>query len=108
MFQLQLLLFSGLAFFLMLGWLKRTLTITLDVDWLYRRLGDRLGREFDRVTGNTWQWLVASVGLGAKRLNDRLQQHHGPEGIFGRTWPTGTMAFWTTVMLALYLILSNL
>ena len=38
-FYLQLLLFSGLAFFLILGWLKRTLTITLDVDWLYRRLG---------------------------------------------------------------------
>ncbi len=38
-FYLQLLLFSGLAFFLMLGWLKRTLTITLDVDWFYRRLG---------------------------------------------------------------------
>ena len=42
-FYLQLLLFSGLAFFLMLGWLKRTLTITLDVDWLYRRLGPRAG-----------------------------------------------------------------
>ena len=41
--QLQLLLFSGLAFFLMLGWLKRTLTITLDVDWFYRRLGRKLG-----------------------------------------------------------------
>src|SRR5688572_18787637 len=34
--QLQLLLFSGLAFFVMLGWLRRTLTITLDLDWLYR------------------------------------------------------------------------
>ena len=43
-FQLQLLLFSGLAFFLMLGWLQRTLTITLDVDWLYRRLGHCWGR----------------------------------------------------------------
>ena len=41
--QLQLLLFSGLAFFLMLGWLKRTLTITLDVDWFYRRLGPQPG-----------------------------------------------------------------
>lgn len=108
LFQLQLLLFSGLAFFLMLGWLKRTLTITLDVDWLYRRLGGTLGRGVDRLGDNAWQWLADSVGLGAKRLNDRLQQHHGPQGIFGRTWPTGTMAFWTTVMLALYLILSNL
>ena len=38
-FYLQLLLFSGLSLFLMLGWLKRTLTITLDVDWLYRKPG---------------------------------------------------------------------
>ena len=35
-FQLQLLLFAGLAFFVMLPWLKRTLTITLDFDWFYR------------------------------------------------------------------------
>jgi multicomponent Na+:H+ antiporter subunit D len=106
--QLQLLLFSGLAFFLMLGWLKRTLTITLDVDWFYRGLGRNLGRGIDDVTDGVWQWLVGAVSEGARRLNDRLQRHHGPEGVLGRTWPTGTMAFWTTVMLAAYLILSNL
>ena len=106
--QLQLLLFSGLAFFLMLGWLKRTLTITLDVDWFYRRLGRTLGNGFDVVTGRLWQCLVSAFGSGAKRVNDRLHRHHGPEGALGRTWPTGTMAFWTTVMLAAYLILANL
>ena len=36
--QLQLLLFSGLAFFVMLGFLKRTPTITLDFDWFWRVL----------------------------------------------------------------------
>ena len=36
--QLELLLLSALAFFLMLPLLKRTLTISLDVDWFYRRL----------------------------------------------------------------------
>ena len=36
--QLQLLLFSGLAFFVMLKWFRRTLTITLDFDWFYRVL----------------------------------------------------------------------
>ena len=39
--MLQLLLFSGLAFFLMLPLMRRTLTITIDVDWFYRRLGPR-------------------------------------------------------------------
>ena len=92
--QLQLLLFSGLAFFLMLDWLKRTLTITLDVDWFYRRLGRNLGNGLDDLTGRGWQWLVGAIGSGARRINDRLQQHHGPEGLLGRTWPTGTMAFW--------------
>ena len=37
--MLQLLMFSGLAFFLMLPLMRRTLTISLDVDWFYRRLG---------------------------------------------------------------------
>ncbi len=36
--QLQLLLFSGLAFFALLPLMKRTLTISLDFDWVYRRL----------------------------------------------------------------------
>ena len=80
----------------------------LDFDWFYRRLGRNLGRGLDDVTSRAWQWLVGSVGSSARRVNDRLRRHHGPEGVLGRTWPTGTMAFWTTVMLAAYLILSNL
>jgi multicomponent Na+:H+ antiporter subunit D len=36
--QLQLLMFSGLAFFLLLPMMKRTLTISLDLDWFYRKL----------------------------------------------------------------------
>ena len=40
--QLQLLLFSGLAFFVMLPLMKRTLTISLDIDWFYRCLIPKL------------------------------------------------------------------
>lgn len=35
-FYLQLLLFSGLAFFLLLPLMRRTPTISLDIDWLWR------------------------------------------------------------------------
>jgi multicomponent Na+:H+ antiporter subunit D len=35
--QLQLLLFAGLAFFALLPMMRRTLTISLDFDWFYRR-----------------------------------------------------------------------
>jgi multicomponent Na+:H+ antiporter subunit D len=104
--MLQLLLFSGLAFFLMLGLLKRTLTITLDVDWFWRRLGPTLLRGLDDFSEKAWAGLAFCVGFAAEILRGSLYNHHGPNGIFGRWWPTGTMAFWTTVMLGAYLVLS--
>jgi multicomponent Na+:H+ antiporter subunit D len=104
--QLQLLLFSGLAFFIMLGWLKRTLTITLDTDWLWRRLGSAALAHMDRSADTTWRWLTAGTLSTARLLSAGLHRHHGPDGILGRTWPTGTMALWATLMLGAYLVLS--
>jgi multicomponent Na+:H+ antiporter subunit D len=107
-FYLQLLLFSGLAFFLMLGWLKRTLTITLDVDWFYRRLGPVAARRLDHFADAAWDSVVNTLDRGVRAIAMGVHHLHGPEGILARTWPTGSMAFWTTIMLALYLILSYL
>lgn len=105
-YQLQLLGFSGLVFFMALKWLQPRDTITLDVDWLWRRPGPALARFLDRFSGYTWQWFADLVAAGATRLYRLMLSHHGPEGIFGRTWPTGLMAFWTTVMLGAVVILS--
>jgi len=105
-FQLQLLLFSGLAFFLMLGWLKRTPTITLDTDWFYRRLGVTLARRLDQWTESGWNWAAHVTARAARAAVRQVERYHGPEGVLARTWPTGSMAFWATVMLAAYLILS--
>jgi multicomponent Na+:H+ antiporter subunit D len=107
-FYLQLLLFSGLAFFLMLGWLKRTLTITLDVDWLYRCLGVMLARRLAQWLDAAWSATAAAATRGASGIAGMVQHYHGPDGVMARTWPTGIMAFWTTVMLTAYLILSYL
>lgn len=104
--QLQLLLFSGLAFFLMLGLLKRTMTITLDADWLWRRLGRDLARGLGDFSERAWSDFVSALTSAGKAISGSLYRHHGPDGIFGRTWPTGTMAFWTTVMLGAYLVLA--
>jgi multicomponent Na+:H+ antiporter subunit D len=109
--QLQLLFLSALAFTLLMrtGIYPPELRSTnLDSDWFYRRLGRGLVRTFYSLGDKAWAGLVSSAASGARHLNKRLHQHHGPEGIFGRTWPTGTMAFWTAVMLAVYLILANL
>lgn len=103
-FQLQLLLFSGLAFFLLLGQLKRTLTITLDFDWFYRRLGRVLTAEFDSKAERTAEKLADRMYRAVRRFLAEVYKHHGPQGILARTWPTGSMAFWTTLLLAAYLI----
>jgi multicomponent Na+:H+ antiporter subunit D len=104
-FQLQLLLFSGLAFFLMLGWLKRTLTITLDFDWFYRNLGRALERGFHYRTGKAWTATAERSYRGIVRFIETLYRHHGPRGVLARTWPTGSMAFWTTLLLGAYLVI---
>jgi len=102
--MLQLLLFSGLAFFIMLPYMKRTLTITLDWDWLYRWLGPRAA---SRVTQVFSRW-------HAHRRIDFLRQlgnlfgtlflYHGPQGILARTWATGSMVLWVVILLGIYLI----
>ncbi|MGH1349674.1 MAG: Na(+)/H(+) antiporter subunit D [Methyloligellaceae bacterium] len=104
-FQLQLLLFSGLAFFLMLGLLKRTLTITLDFDWFYRKFGLLLAREFHILSGQAWRGFVDRTLKIVSRGIARLYDIHGPSGVFAKSWPTGSMAFWTTLMLGAYLLL---
>ena len=107
-FQLQLLLFSGLAFFLLLDLLKRTLTITLDTDWLWRRPGKALMRGLDDASGRSWESCVAGTHAVARLATQALQSTHGPDGILGRPWPTGAMALWTTLLLGAYLVLSYL
>ncbi len=105
LFYLQLLLFSGLAFFVMLPWLKRTPTISLDTDWLYRvvlkkaatGIADLLGVVQERVQQSVMKLLETALA--------RIQRHHGPEGVLARTWPTGSMVLWVAIMLASYLIL---
>jgi multicomponent Na+:H+ antiporter subunit D len=107
-FYLQLLLFSGLAFFLMLGWLKRTLTITLDVDWLYRGIGVVVIRTLDRTAEAAWHAIASAATRSARTIAGTVRQVHGPDGVLARTSPTGSMAFWTAVVLLAYLVLSYL
>jgi multicomponent Na+:H+ antiporter subunit D len=103
--QLQLLLFSGLAFFMLLDWLKRTDTITLDVDWLWRRPAKTLLRNLTARWVRVWAGLVAGTHRVAGRTIRVLYRHHGPTGLLARSWPTGSMAFWATLLLAGWLIL---
>lgn len=56
--QLQLLLFSALAFFMMLKYLQRTPTISLDTDWFYRKGA----RAFLKIARNPIELIDAHFG----------------------------------------------
>lgn len=102
--QLQLLLFAGLAFFVTLPLMKRTLTISLDTDFFYRRVGPMIWRSFVHVLvvlNGLFQSLVVEQG---KRLPQLWIRYHGPDGPLARTWPTGSMLLWVAVMLVVILI----
>ncbi|MDH7943206.1 Na(+)/H(+) antiporter subunit D [Pseudohongiella sp. SYSU M77423] len=102
--QLQLLLFAGLAFFVTLPLMKRTLTISLDVDFFYRRLGPILWRAFERLVKGLGDLLQSLVVKPSKSIPAMLLRYHGPEGPLARTWPTGSMLLWVTVLLVIILI----
>ena len=102
--QLQLLLFSGLAFFVLLDFLRRTLTITLDTDWLYRRLGRIATLESLRALAQLGASAQAPLGRLCSSTLRRLERHHGPESALARTWPTGSMALWVMILLLAYLV----
>ena len=103
--QLQLLLFSGLTFFIMLPYLKRTLTITLDTDWAWRRLLPALMANVGLPLVGAWNLLMRStLSWGSKAL-ELVVQEYRPDGRFARTWSTRSMALWVLVLLLGYLVL---
>lgn len=68
--QMQLLMFSALVFFLFLKLLRRTDTIALEIDWLYRKGGSMLYRGADSL----FNGLNAAAALFAEGLAKRLDR----------------------------------
>jgi len=106
--QLQLLMFSALAFSVLMRtglYPPELRSINIDSDWIYRRAAPRLVR----ALGGLIEALRRS-GLGrAERRLERfiamVFKHHGPHGIMARTLPPGFTSLWVAVLLAATLIL---
>jgi multicomponent Na+:H+ antiporter subunit D len=103
--QLQLLLFSGLVFFVLLPYLKRSLTITLDADWLWRILLPALLRNVGMPLVRGWNMLVHAAYVLITESTALVLYQHRQEGRFARTWSTRSMALWVLVLLLGFLIL---
>ena len=105
--QLQLLLFSGLAFFVLLPMLKRTETITLDFDWAYRRFVPWI-----------WDNMLSPLLVAMEPIRDGILQGI-PQSMaetFGEggkvdkgvphSWGTSTTVLVITVFLFLFLLVN--
>ena len=108
LFYLQLQLFSGLAFFLLLPLMKRTLTISLDTDWLWRVLLFRIARAIHAAVAAVGLALQTRVSRVLGAVRDRAGDHFGTQltraGVFARAWSIGTTALWIAVLLTAYVL----
>jgi len=103
--MLQLLLFSGLAFFVLLPFMKRTLTISLDIDWFWRRVGPVVVREFNKQNARARGLTAVRMQKRLTRMLETVFHYHGPKGVLARTWDTGATTLVIVALLAVYLFI---
>ncbi|MDH3531922.1 MAG: Na(+)/H(+) antiporter subunit D [Gammaproteobacteria bacterium] len=110
LFYLQLLMFSGLAFFLLLPLMKRTETISLDSDWLWRVVLLRIASSAYGLVAAAGSAVAAAAGATIAGLRSLAIRYLGPAedearpGVFARAWPIGVTALWIAVLLTAYVL----
>lgn len=105
--QMQLLLFAilGVAALMLTGYYPPEVRgINIDAEWSYRKALPALVRWIVSAGGAIRLDALAKLQRRLERILGQIYRHHGPQGILARTWPTGSMAFWTTLLLGAYLI----
>ncbi|MEY3018138.1 MAG: hypothetical protein RL336_1273 [Pseudomonadota bacterium] len=105
LFYLQLLMFSGLAFFLLLPLMKRTLTISLDTDWFWRVMLNKIWRVLSGAVTVVWLELMGYAELAKQALTQWLSHYFTFEnnGAMARAWPIGVTGLWIAVLLSAYI-----
>jgi len=102
--QLQLLLFAGLAFFVLLPLMKRTDTLSLDWDWLWRRaLPALIGAIDGRARAARLAFNAVAMKLGSNWI--RFIRHK-PGMYFSSRSPMGHTALWMAVLLGAVTLLA--
>ena len=103
-FYLQLLLFSGLAFFILLPLMQRTLTISLDADWIWRVIGTKLWRLAIAQISKAKTLLFAMVERVAQALPASLDNAHFRRLQAVKTEPIAATSLWIGVLLIGYVV----
>ena len=105
--QLQLLLFSALAFVILYRtkiYPPEIRSTNLDFDWFYRVPGAFIARSIMLFIAAGEKRILIALKKLSFIVGSRLHHHHGPQGILSKTWPTGSMVMWVAFLLGAYLI----
>ncbi|MEO1694311.1 MAG: Na(+)/H(+) antiporter subunit D [Pseudomonadota bacterium] len=94
--------FAGLVAYGFYG--RPTPATYLKFDWFYRKLGYNIASTVLVMLASAWSFVSATAADAVSAAEQSIGRTHNPDGILGRTWSTGLMAFIATVMLAGYLI----
>ena len=103
--MLQLLLFSGLAFFILLPMMKRTMTISLDFDWFYRYAGVKLNNFLVKLFSAAITKFKYYVTLQLPIFKNLILRFLGPDASVTQTTSVGSMVQWVAILLSMYLII---
>ncbi|MEX0935920.1 MAG: Na(+)/H(+) antiporter subunit D [Gemmatimonadota bacterium] len=101
--QTQLLFFGAMAF---VGLQKFGIyppelrSVNIDVEWLYRRVAPRMVHGVGAAVGRIDSAVRSTVLKAIRNGTGVAFRHHGPQGRLARTWPTGSMVLWVTILLA--------
>jgi len=111
-FYLQLLLFSGLAFFLLLPLMRRTRTISLDTDWFWRVALSSVANKSAQVLSGLGNRIELSLGQNLAKVRvkmarffDTQSKYKGSDNVHSfRSQPIGQTALWIAVLLTAYVL----
>jgi len=104
-YQLQLLLFAGFAFFAFLPLMKRTETISLDWDFLTRVFGLGAIKNIEKISKLVSEFALRNINYVMKRFEKILYKNFNPIGRFSVTWKISDTVFYTTIMLAGFILI---
>jgi multicomponent Na+:H+ antiporter subunit D len=111
-FYLQLLLFSGLAFFLLLPLMRRTRTISLDTDWLWRVALSSVANKLGLILTGVGNKLESSLSQNLAKLREKMARFFDTQAKYKdnsdghpfRSQPIGQTALWIAVLLTAYVL----
>ncbi len=106
--QLQLLVFSALAFAVLMRtgiYPPELRSVNLDSDWFYRVAAPASARLCSRAIAALQHAGGSLVDGLTRRIIERAQHERKPQGWLVRSRPTGSMTLWVMIMLLGYLVL---